>query len=644
VTTTPDLAGDAPLVGRVLDGRYRLETPIARGGMATVYEAVDERLDRRVAVKVMHRAFADDPAFVARFTREARSAARLSAPEVVSVFDQGHDADHGVVYLVMELVSGRDLRALLRERGSLAPAKALAVLDPVLTALAAAHAAGLVHRDVKPENVLLGDDGRIKVADFGLARAVEASSVTASTGLILGTVAYLAPEQIERGVSDPRTDVYAAGVMLWELLTGVPPHDGDTPMNVLFRHVNHDVPAPSTLVGGIPPAVDDLVLRATRRDPALRPADAGAFLAEVRALRGALPAADGATHDTVLLPGAVPDAVPGQQPRPRTPTVPDTPRGPVVPPRVPPKAAKPAKPAKPPRSHRARRWRWVAAAVVLVLLAGGGTWAWWWEVGRYTDAPGVVSQTEVDATERLNAAGLHARVAVDRVFDDTVPVGSVVSQSPGPDGKVLKDGTVTLTLSKGVRMITVPGGLVGLSAADATAALKAVELGATTDEAFSTRAVGTVVSTLPEAGGSSRHDVPVKLTISKGVEQVAVDSVVGRAVDDATARLKAKGFAVTTNPAYDEKAPKDQVLSQTPAGGNADKGSTVTLVVSQGPEPRTLDNWVGAAESTARKALEAQGLKVKVQSLPGGPNKVLNMSPGAGQKVDRGGTVTLYVF
>ena len=293
-----------PLVGRLLDGRYRLDAPLARGGMATVYTATDTRLDRVVAVKVMRPALAEDPDFVARFAREARAAARLSSPEVVAVHDQGTDATTGTAYLVMEYVAGRTLRDVIRESGPLSPSRALSLLEPVLRALAAAHAAGLVHRDVKPENVLLGDDGRVKVADFGLARAVETSNLTATTGLLIGTVAYLAPEQVEHGTADPRTDVYAAGILLWEMLTGTPPYAGDSPLSVAYRHVNDDVPPPSLIVSGIPPAVDDLAVRATRRDPSLRPADGGAFLAEVAAVRATLPVTE--TQPTLVVPRPVP--------------------------------------------------------------------------------------------------------------------------------------------------------------------------------------------------------------------------------------------------------------------------------------------------------------------------------------------------
>ncbi len=266
-----------PLVGRVLDGRYRVEARLARGGMATVYEALDLRFERVIALKVMHPALADDDQFVARFIREARSAARLSHANVVAVYDQGATA--GTVYLAMEYVQGRTLRDLLRRRGHLDPRTALIVFESVVAALAAAHHAGLVHRDMKPENVLLADDGRVKVADFGLARAISsASSVTAGAGtggVLIGTVAYLAPEQVERGIAGPRSDVYAAGILLFEMLTGETPHGGDTPLAVAYQHVHNDVPPPSTRLPGIPPALDELVADATSRDPDLRPEDAG---------------------------------------------------------------------------------------------------------------------------------------------------------------------------------------------------------------------------------------------------------------------------------------------------------------------------------------------------------------------------------
>jgi serine/threonine-protein kinase len=274
--------GNDPLIGRTVDGRYRILERIARGGMATVYEALDLRLDRVVALKVMHPSLAEDPGFVSRFEREAKAAARLSHPNVVAVFDQGVDGD--VVFLAMELVNGRTVRDVLREYTTLTPAQSLVILEPVLEALEAAHRAGFVHRDIKPENVLISDDGRIKVADFGLARTINVSNATAVTeGVLIGTVAYLSPEQVERGVADARSDVYGAGILLYEMLTGSVPHAGETPLAVAYKHVNTDVPLPSARRADIPTAVDELVDLATRRDPDERYNSAADFLAAIDA-------------------------------------------------------------------------------------------------------------------------------------------------------------------------------------------------------------------------------------------------------------------------------------------------------------------------------------------------------------------------
>jgi eukaryotic-like serine/threonine-protein kinase len=272
--------------GQLLDGRYRVGSWIARGGMATVYLGTDTKLDRTVALKVAHTELTGDPEFVRRFAGEARSVARLSSPNVVAVYDQGSDGD--LLFLVMEYVPGRTLRELMREQGRLDPHVALDIISGVLSGLAAAHDAGIVHRDVKPENVLLGDGNTIKVADFGLARAATRASHT-RTGMIIGTAAYLAPEQVTHSVSDARTDVYAAGVMLFEMLTGVQPHTGETPLAVAHKHVSDAVPAPSTVVPGLPLSLDTLVAQATNRDPDLRPTDANHFLHAVAEARNGLP-------------------------------------------------------------------------------------------------------------------------------------------------------------------------------------------------------------------------------------------------------------------------------------------------------------------------------------------------------------------
>src|SRR5215472_8589143 len=275
-----------PSAGQLLDGRYRVGSWIARGGMATVYLGIDTKLDRTVALKIAHPELAGDHEFVRRFTGEARSVARLNSPNVVAVYDQGCDGD--LLYLVMEYVPGRTLRELLRERGGVGPREALEIISGVLTGLAAAHQAGIIHRDVKPENVLLGEGSVVKVADFGLARAASGVSHT-RTGMLIGTAAYLAPEQVAHSTSDARTDVYAAGVMLFEMLTGAQPHTGDNPLAVAHKHVNEVVPAPSSLVPGLPSSLDTLVALATSRDPGLRPADAGQFLRAIADARGGLP-------------------------------------------------------------------------------------------------------------------------------------------------------------------------------------------------------------------------------------------------------------------------------------------------------------------------------------------------------------------
>src|SRR5689334_438508 len=322
------------LIGTTIDGRYRITGRVARGGMATVYTAVRDRLERTVALKIIHPSQATNVHFVDRFTDEAKTIARLTHPNVVAVYDQGRH--QGLPYLVMEFVQGSTLRDLLTERRRLNPVEALAILEQMLSAIAAAHRAGLVHRDVKPENVLVAAapsggaanlvDAVVKVADFGLARAVEASGVDDS-GQLMATVAYVAPELVTDGHADARTDVYSAGIVLYEMLTGKVPFDGDEPVEVAWQHVDNDVPAPSSLVRGLPSVLDDLVGRATRRDPGARPTDASAFLAEVQVVRDDLgaanvetallrqvPARPGQADATTMVPAYAAGAVTGDRP------------------------------------------------------------------------------------------------------------------------------------------------------------------------------------------------------------------------------------------------------------------------------------------------------------------------------------------
>jgi len=610
-----------PLLGRLLDDRYRLDEVIARGGMATVFLATDTRLDRRVAVKVMHRALAEDPEFVARFTREARATARVSAPEVVAVHDQGTDPGSGLAYLVMEHVPGSTLRQLLVERGALPPHRAVSLLVPVLRALAAAHAAGLVHRDVKPENVLLADDGRVKVVDFGLARAVETSTLTQTAGLLIGTVAYLSPEQVETGASDARSDVYAAGILLWELLTGTPPYAGETPISVAYKHVHEDVPAPSTLVGGIPAALDELVLRATRRDPGARPADGAAFLAELQEVAASLPSAD---QPTLVVPRRVPAPPPPAKDRPKKP------------------AAEAAD--KAPRRLRLRRPHWAALVVALlaVLALGSGYYLGSY---RYTRAPSVLGQTLVEATTTLQDAGLEVRRGEDR-FSEDVPRGRVLAQDPDPQDKVRKSGVVTLQLSKGPDRRAVPD-LEGLDLDAARAALKKVGLVVAEGPTYrfdDAVPKDRVINSEPDAGARLKPGTAVRLVLSKGKELVEVPNVTGEKQTQATKALQERGFRVRVEQVFSDTVERGVVAGQTPSAGSAEKGSTVTLQVSKGPDVVTVPNVVGMQEGAARQALEAAGLQTRKRQFPGGSGIVRFTDPSAGKTVKRGSTVTIFVY
>jgi beta-lactam-binding protein with PASTA domain/tRNA A-37 threonylcarbamoyl transferase component Bud32 len=610
-----DASGDrqAPLVGRLLDGRYRLDSQIARGGMATVFVATDTRLDRQVAVKVMHRALAEDPEFVARFTREAKASARLSAAEVVAVHDYGTDPSTGLAYLVMEHIRGINLRQLLLERGALTPARAVALMEPVLRALAAAHAAGLVHRDIKPENVLLADDGRVKVADFGLARAVEASNLTQTTGLLMGTVAYLSPEQVETGLADARSDVYAAGVVLWELLTGTPPYSAETPLAVAYKHVHEDIPPPSSAMSGIPPALDALVTRATRRVPGDRPANGEAFLNELRTAAGGLPSVAEPSvtqHQTVAIP------------RPPAGT-----------------------PERPPRTKRRRPWLVPTAAflaLALAVLAGG----WYLGTQRFTKAPGVTGKTFAEASSILDSEGLDAKRGVAE-FSEFVAVNLVLKQTPGLGAKIRKGGTVTLVMSLGPDRRVVPS-LVGKAEAAAKAALVRVGLKVAEKadrEYHPSVQAGSVIRTDPPAGRKLKPGTAVTLVLSRGTPPVPVPNVVGQPKAEAELALVKKGFKVNFDDAFSDTVEKGRVISQSPAASlTAPRGSTVRLTISKGPDIVTVPNVRFKSEDDAVRILREAGLVPEIRDSGGPFNRVYGTDPSAGAKVRRGTVVRVIVY
>ncbi|MFD8806143.1 Stk1 family PASTA domain-containing Ser/Thr kinase [Streptomyces sp. NPDC059597] len=635
-----------PLVGQVLDGRYRVDARIAVGGMATVYRALDMRLDRVLAVKVMHPALAADRAFVERFIREAKSVARLSHPNVVQVFDQGTDRSY--VYLAMEYVAGCTLRDVLRERGALRPRAALDILEPVLAALGAAHRAGFVHRDMKPENVLIGDDGRVKVADFGLVRSVD--TVTSTTGAVLGTVSYLAPEQIERGAADPRVDVYACGVVLYEMLTGAKPHSGDSPAQVIYRHLNEDVPPPSALVPGLAPALDALVAAATARTAAERPADAAALLGEVLRVRAALteeqldaepPGALTAGHDnaedrTSVIPRslAVPRPLPVGEPD-------GTPGGGDVQ-----YTARLEADALPSRRSGARPRRGLLALVAALVVLFLGVGVWYVNAGQFTKVPPLLSRTEAQAKKRLESAGLNVG-KVRHAYSDAVERGQVIDSDPSVGARIRDHGAVGLTVSLGPRTVKVPD-LTGRTLAAARDRLKSagLEPGMVTREFSDDVERGSVISTTPDAGTERHAGSAIALVVSKG-RQVDVPDVTGEDVEDATRDLTNAGLKVKIAPerVHSSDVDKDEVVRQTPAEGTAAEGDTVTLTLSKGPEMAVVPDVTGQDVETATKVLEAAGFQVEedrgLLGLFG--DKVRGQSVSGGDKAPKGSTITLTI-
>jgi eukaryotic-like serine/threonine-protein kinase len=578
----------------LLDGRYRLGPVLARGGMSIVYRGTDVRLDRPVAVKVMDPRLAADPAFRVRFEREARAAARIDHPAVVDVHDQGTAVfgDEPVAFLVMELVEGGTLRDVLAAHGRLDVPATVAVLEPVLAGLAEAHRHGLVHRDVKPENVLISRAGEVKVADFGLVTAAARAGMS-HAGMILGTVAYLSPEQVATGAADARSDVYAAGVTAYEMLTGTAPFTGDTAISVAYRHVHDDVPTPSARVPDIPAELDDLIMRATRRDPAVRPADAAAFLAALarfveragvrRVAPPVPPARPESQADTGLRSTALADpqrvaAAPG-------------PRGTRVLPHQEigwPQSGTSRASLPDHRRARRRSGRLFGAGVAVVATLGlvVGATGWWLGDGRWTTMPQVVGLERAAAERVITSADLVASVTV--AHDDAVAAGRVASVEPAPDARVRRGSTVHLTVSSG--RPAVPPVAAGTAQAAAEQALRDAGLapGGTRQEYSATVPAGAVVRTDPPAGTALPGGSDVTLVVSRGPEprrQVRVPFLVGRSVRAATATLTSLGLEVDVERTLPfDRGPfgsdDGRVVSQDHGAGSlVDPGTTITLTV-----------------------------------------------------------------
>ena len=666
--TGVDAAASDPMSGRLLDGRYRIRSRIARGGMASVYEATDIRLDRTVAVKVMHPGLGDDDEFAARFVREARAAARLSHPNVVAVYDQGQE--DGTVYLAMECVVGHTLRDLIRKESPMPPARAIALIEPVLSALASAHRAGLIHRDIKPENVLIATDPdsgstRVKVADFGLAKAVSADTQhTATGGVLIGTVSYLAPELVVDGRADARADVYAVGVVLYELLTGAKPHEGESPIQVAYKHVHEDVPPPSSAVPAIPAYVDALVARATARDGAQRPADASVLLHQVHRVGHAL--ASGVREDRELEADLAPtsrissdtapepfdtdefaallspaEAVSDQVSDRVHTTALERPAPAPLPERAPPADVPPNPPPR--RSKRGP----VLLFLALLLVASAGTAAWWFGYARYTPTPGVIGLARAAAVDKLEASGLSADFG-DRAYSETVPAGQVLATNPSAGENVLDGGTVEVILSLGKERYDVPR-LRGLTEDRAQDELLAtnLEFGESIGRFSETVPEGTVLRSDPEVGTTLRPDAVVDLVVSKGPKPIRIRDFTGEDADRAEAWLERRGLDVDTSSEHSDSVAEGDVISQSPADGTAFAGDSVTLVVSEGPElVEVPSGLVASGVDAARERLEEAGFVVEVENADGylGLGYVFRVDPSSGSMVPAGSTITLYLI
>jgi serine/threonine-protein kinase len=647
------------MIGRLIDGRYQVRSRIARGGMATVYLATDLRLERRVAVKVMHGHLADDSQFKQRFIQEARSAARLAHPNVVNVFDQGQDADSA--YLVMEYLPGITLRDLLQEYGSLTSQQTIDISEAVLSGLAAAHKAGIVHRDLKPENVLLADDGRIKIGDFGLARA--ASANTATGAALLGTIAYLSPELVTRGVADTRSDIYAVGIMMYEMLTGEQPFKGEQPMQIAYQHANDTVPLPSAKNPKVPAELDELVQWATEKDPEQRPRDARAMLDQLHEtesqLRTALPPGATSSQRTLLMPSAranaAGNAATGETvsfARPATTTSGSDAETAIITPRGPRAPEISDSTSALARVSQKRRGRGLAIfLVILVLAAAAGVTGWYFGVGpgsRVTIPTSIAGMSPADATTVLKKLGLTVNPTNGTTTSDTVAAGAVADTDPKLGASVAHGGKVTLLISTGRKLITFSI-TQGMSVAAAEAVIKAAPWDEKTAiSQFDAKVpIDTVISVYGADGktnligtASYGQNLPVTLVVSAG----PVPDVANQTFAQASTTLSAVHLTAQEgdHANSDTVAAGNVIALEVPDGTFLHPGDSVKVQISDGPAAVAVPNIIGMTWTKAKAALDAAGLKYDYDhgaDLAPGLVTVKSTNPGAGVTVHRMDTI-----
>lgn len=627
-----------PLIGRLVDGRYRVRARIARGGMATVYVATDLRLERRVALKVMHGHLSDDTVFQSRFIQEARAAARLADPHVVNVFDQGQDGD--MAYLVMEYLPGITLRELLREQRRLTVPQAVSILDAILSGLAAAHRAGIVHRDVKPENVLLAEDGRIKIGDFGLARATTANTATGAQ--LLGTIAYLAPELVTRGTADARSDIYALGIMLYEMLTGEQPYKGEQPMQIAFQHATDSVPRPSVKNPGVPEPLDELVLWATEKSPDDRPVDAREMLDRLREIERDLAITPVVTrtgpisslHDEGIPSGELTAVLP-------TPGTSPT--------RVVDEVDNATQLRRAIKRRRSKGAWLIAVVVILATLAAGLGWWFGSGPGSQVAVADVGGMTFAQAQQRLAEDGL---VAVERGETSIdVDAGLAIGTDPPSGSRVDKDSEITVLISLGPAEVQLLS-MLGQSKDQVTGILDTNEIAVDGESVFYTDTApdGVVGVLIHPRDGSEDVACGEGCTVHQGdtatlwVSLGPLPSVRGQEVGTARATLTDAQLEVAEDvieQASDDIA-KGLVIGTTEreGGGWWRPGDKVTLIVSSGPPLFEVPNVVGETRDGAIGILEAAGFQVDYSALwapfPDDVTEVASSDPAAGSMLEKG--------
>ena len=627
------------LTGELIDNRYLLQRQIASGGMATIYAGLDTRLDRPVAVKIMHAHLANDEAFVSRFIKEAKATAALSHPNIVSIQDQGwNEGGPPAVFLVMELVEGSTLRDYLNEKGSLTVEQTFQLITPVLSALSAAHRIGIIHRDIKPENILISKDGRIKVADFGLARNITmGQTMTAESSVVLGSVSYLSPEQVQRGVADARSDIYAVGIVLFEMLTGSKPYSGETPIQIAYRHVNDRIPNIQTIKSEIPTSIAELVYEATAPNPDQRPKNAEELLNKLREIQAKIDPKRRQMSLELDLPPiinkknkrgkvSVTSALGGIKEK----------TSQLI-------STKPINISRPEDSirtkkrkisRRVRRNRIIALFLLIVLIFGSYQIL---NAGKIS-VPSLVGMSQGEAKNDLKNLGLNIQV-VEEVFSEDVAKGKIIATKPGGGGKISPAGTVGLIVSKGQERIIVPT-LNGLTPDVASG--KISDLGLSVgqiNESFDMKvASGFVIGTDPKDGSEVRRKSLVNLIVSIGIEQLALPSYVGKGGEQALSELNDLGFDVNVKYSFSDSIFKGQVITQRPERSDLiSKGSKIELEISKGSEFVFVPNVLGKNKNDASVDLENLGLKVSAK----GSGKVNNISPSIGSKVKQGTVITI---